>query len=434
MDVVENAYTHYNIDPNIVTNEKIKSKVYTNPKYPDIKYKIINYDDKYVCDNDTKLGVYRSVILSEGSDTDSEKLLCFTPPKGLTYDKFIESYGNTTVNTYINEIIEGTMLTLFYDERTQEWDIASKSAIGGNYWFFRNQYELDNQKKEKKSQLTFREMFLQAMRSQAMRSQAFKDINDIAFLEYLSKEYCYNFVLQHPDNHIVLNIESPVLYLVSVYHIVDSIASFIPPYVYEEWDCFLNVRGIIEFPMSYNQSTYEELRLNHCSIQSPPISVGVMITNLETGDRTCIENPSYKALREIRGNHPNLHYQYLCLRRLGKDKIMEFVGYFPQYKEIFFKFYKQFGDFITNIHQSYVSYYIKKSGQTISKQFFPIVYRIHHEVYLPSITNNENSVNTKIIIKREVVKDYIEKMNPIELIYYLNFNKVKNSMGSEDKE
>lgn len=421
-------YTHYTIEPNIITNEKIKDKIYKNPKDSTIEYQIINYDDKFVCDNDKKLGVFRSVVLTGDSPN---KLVCFTPPKSLTFEKFVESNAEINDNIYVNEIIEGTMMSLFYDERMQSWEIASKSAIGGNYWFFRNQYEFDsikynNEKNEK--QPTFRRMFLDAM-----HESSDKDINDICFLQYLPKDHCYNFILQHPANHIVMTIPHPVAYLVSVYQIVNDsyeapVSIFVAPTVYEEWDCFRDILGIIEFPKRFQETTYESLEAAHCSIQSTADFVGLMITNLETGERTSIENPVYRSLRDIRGNHPNLQYQYLCLRRIGKDKIMEFVHYFPQYKEIFYKFYKQFADFVTNVHQSYVSYYVKKQGQKISKQFFPIIYKIHHDIYLqglnPSVLNpsEENLViKPRIIIKRDIVKTFIENMSPIELIYYLNY-------------
>ena len=50
------------------------------------------------------------------------------------------------------------MVNLFYDSRIRKWEIATKGAIGGNYWYYRNSYDGDN-----KSQLTFRQMFLESL-------------------------------------------------------------------------------------------------------------------------------------------------------------------------------------------------------------------------------------------------------------------------------
>ena len=47
-------------------------------------------------------------------------------------------------------------------------------------------------------------------------------------------------------------------------------------------------------------------------------------------------HPKYKELQELRGIHPNILYQYLCLRKISK--ITEFVTHFPQYKQMYWKF------------------------------------------------------------------------------------------------
>jgi hypothetical protein len=129
-----------------------------------------------------------------------------------------------------------------------------------------------------------------------------------------------------------------------------------------------------------------------------------------------LENPTYAEVRELRGNNPNLQYQYLCLRKI--EKVDDFLKYFPQYKRIFYGFYKQYEEFITNTHQSYVKYYVKKTGEIISKKYFPLIYKIHHEVFIPSIATGE-----KLIMRRAEIKKYILNLSPTELIYYLNYNK-----------
>jgi hypothetical protein len=405
MSEIETTYLDYSPDLVTYNSDKIKTKIY-KPKHTSTEYKIINYDDNYVCDNDEKLRLYRSIIVSP----EENKILCFTPPKTMTIDFFKEKYPNVnTSDIIINEVIEGTMISLFYDKRIESWEIASKGAIGGNYWYFRTQY---NQIQENPEQKTFRRMFLDALR--ACDNQ---DINDLPCLQHFSKDYCYNFILQHPGNHIVLHILSPVAYLVSVYHLKGDIVTEIPATVYEEWDCFLGVRGLIEFPKRFDEDTYTELENAHCSINSPYDKVGLMFTNIRTGMRAVLENPTYKEVRELRGNNPNLQYQYLCLLRMGK--VMDFLKFFPQYKQVFYRFFKEYQDFVTNVHQSYISYYVKKNGQKISKKYFPLIYKLHHEIFLPSLAEGKD----KLIMRRSEIGKRIGEMPPSEIIYYLNYNK-----------
>ncbi len=399
--------TYIDYAPDLVTynSDKIKTKMYT-PKFGNVEYKILNFDDKIVCDNDVKLGVYNSIVINPEDNT----LLCFSPPKTITMDYFKQENPNVNASEIVvNEIIEGTMLSLFYDSRTSAWEIASKSAIGGNYWFFRTQYQQDTIVKK---QPTFRQMFLHAF-----RACGGQDINDLPCFQDLSKEYCYNFILQHPDNHIVLHVPSPIVYLVSVYHLKGQIATVIPASVYEEWNCFLGIRGLIEFPNTFIEETYEKLEEIHCSANSPYDKVGLMFTNKKTGTMAIVENPTYREVRQLRGNHPNIQYQYLCLFRIGK--VMDFLNFFPQYKQLFYRFYKDIQQFITNVHQSYISYYVRKNGQKISKKYFPLIYKLHHEVFLPSLVEG----NEKIIMRRSEIGKHIGQLAPNVLIYHLNYNK-----------
>ena len=410
----EPTYVEYTLDLITYHSHQVKTKEYETKK---AKYLILNSEDT----SNNGDNHYRSITLCP----ETKQILCYSPPKSLTPEEFKEKNQELNDTIFINEIIEGTMINLFYDSRIQSWEIGTKGAIGGNYWFFRNQYSIGNNEEFKeKKQPTFRRMFLDAC-----RANDDDDINDLPFLEYLPKEYSYSFVLQHPANHITKRVLSPVVYLVAVYHLLDSRVVAIPQTVFEEWDCFLGIRGILEFPHRYEEETYEEVQNKYCSLDSPFDSVGIMFYNLKTGERMSMENEAYKKVRELRGNHPNLQYQYLCLRHSGK--VVEFLGFFPQYKKIFYQFYKQYNDFVTQIHQSYVSYYVMKSGIRISKKYFPLVYKLHHEVFLPS-SNMETG--EKLIIRRAVVSEFIKGVEPNSLIYYLNYNKQEKEEKEEKEE
>jgi len=382
----EPTYVDYTIDLITYHSNQVKTKEYETK---DAKYLIINSESD----------IYRSIIACP----ETKKVLCFSPPKSIEFTEFKEKHEKLSDYIFVNEVIEGTMLNLFYDKRIQSWELGTRGAVGGNYWFFRNQYSID-EKSKMIDQPTFRQMFLQAF-----RANDGQDINDLPFLEYLSKDYSYSFVLQHPANHIVKMVLTPIAYLVAVYHLLDDHVVCIPPTVFEEWDCFLGIRGLLEFPRRFDEESYEELSLNN----SPFDMVGIMFYHLKTGERASMENESYKVVRELRGNNPNLQYQYLSLRHSGE--VDDFLALFPQYKKLFYKFYKQYNDFVTQLHQSYVSYYVQKSGIRISKRYFPLTYKIHHEVFLPSKLNSE-----PMIIRRSVVADFIKKVEVNVLIFYLN--------------
>jgi len=402
MDTESKPYVSYTFNsadfgdnPNIIRHHYQTNKA---------MYSIINQDSQLLPDGDITHRKFRSVIMT---NEPTSSLLAFTPPKSITYENFTELNPIITQNMLITEIIEGTMVTLFYDPRIQSWEIATKSAVSGEYFYFRTEYN-----NAEKTQPTFRLMFMDALR--AARED---ELNDVAILSGLSKNYSYTFILQHPENHIVLNIEHPELYLVAIYDISDKHATAIPLPIFRNWSCFHYIGGIINFPLQYSVSpatTYATLLGRHTSIQNDHSQVGIMITNLETGHRCSLKNPTYINVHTLRGNNPNLLYHYLCLRHM--DKVEEFVGYFPRYKKLFYGFYEQYMSFVKNVHQSYIEYYVMKTEQIISGQYMSHIYKLHHSVYLPSLSSD-----TKIIITKFVVLNYLNGLSPGKMLFALNY-------------
>ena len=378
--------------------ENIKQKYYT---HNGIDYKILNYDKNYLSYNDIDAFNCRSVLLSHPEN----KVLCFSPPKSISYTEFTDKNSKIGEAIYVNEYIEGTMINLFYDERVGEWILATKSAVGGNYFYYRTNYGGIRNKKQK----TFQQMLMEAFR---MNENG--DLSDIFLLDDLPKTHCYSFVLQHPDNHIVLDITEPRVYCVAVYELLsnDKIKA-IPINDVERWHCFSS--GIVEFPKQIYIDSYDALHNSISSIQNSPDLLGVMIMNLNTGERTKIENPIYYQKKVLRGNNPNLQYQYLCLARI--QKVEEFLYNFPRYKTVFKKFSYDYNELIRNVHTSYLQRYVQKTDIKISEQYLPHIHRIHHNIYIPSL-----NIETPRIIKRAVVKEYFDNMEPRELLYHLNYS------------
>lgn len=470
-------YVSYTMDTTGYNQDKVKTKNYVNPLNNN-SYTILNNDSSCITFDDDELRKYRSIILDNNND-----ILCFSPPNSIPLDNFKDKYPDDAPcidDVYANEIMEGTMINLFFNKDFSQvdletehseacngfwseeqsssntksgsseacngfWEIGSRGAIGCNYWYYRTQYLLEEhdtepvqteweepRKHSTKQQITFRQMFLDAMKTDITA-----DLNTMPILEYLPKNYCYSFVLQHPDNHIVLPISEPHLFLVAVYEIVDTCTvKFVPPHIYESWSVFTD--STIEFPKKYTFTKYKELENIYGSIHSEYSSMGLMLTNIRTGERAALSNPVYEEIKKLRGNNPNLQYQYFCLLRSGQ--VDKFLEYFPTYKKTFMQFSKQYQDFITNVHQSYFSYYVKKEGIPIAKKYFIHASKIHHQIYLPSISNSKsNDCNTvifdisgtpifipspqKVVITRKIVKQYFDDMNPSENLYYLHYDK-----------
>jgi hypothetical protein len=375
-------------------------------------YAVVNYSRD--CAGDVDSDVYRSVIFA----WDTQTLLGFSPPRSISLPVFRERYPELKSSSLINEIVEGTMISLFYDNTISKWEIATKSAVSGKYYYYRNEYFNTNTTQTS----TFRRMFIDALMYPKISTNLDVELEDIPLINILDKNYCYTFVLQHPDNHIVIYHKHPKVVLVAVYEIDGLIgkATNIPQPVYCEWHCFYG--STVTFPKIYTDKYYDSLEWTFGSIGTDSNILGVNITDLETGIRTKIENPAYTELRLLRGNNPNLQYQYLCLKNISKTE--EFILNFPSYKGLFAKFSVQYNTFARNLHNAYISLKVLRNNRPISKKFSIHINNLHHKIYIPSLSGGDIS---KRRITLSVVHEYMSQIDPISLIYHLNFEIIEEA-------
>ena len=358
----------------------------------DRNYKIIRYNKEYLLDELIKSsGLFRSVILN-----DENKIIVFSPPKSLSSDVFINTYGKDVLNCRAEQYVEGTMINVFNDHG--EWEIATRSTVGGKITFFRVDGNIT----------TFRHMFLDAC-----------NYVNLDF-DYLDKSLCYSFILQHPENRIVSPIVEKGIYLAKVYKI--------DKYNVTEIDKREQVRLIvanarntegrplplIKLPLEYTFKTFEELKEKYASMNTPYEDVGVMVY-ASNGDRTKFRNPNYEEIRLLRGNQPKLEYHYLSLRKTGKME--QYLKYFPEYKKKFLEFREKLHRFTKTLHQNYVSCYLKKEMplKDFPSQYRSMMYNLH-QFYLNELRETSQYVSNAVVIQ------FVNNLHPSQQMFLLNYN------------
>ena len=177
---------------------------YKKEKLNEIKDNLPEGDNKKIFDVISK---YRSVIMRD------DKMIVYSPSKSIPYERFITT--NKAEESWLEDFIDGTMINVFFDTHKNEWEITTRSTIGGNILFFNDikNYEFFNINDNLTSwkNTTFRTMFFEAC-----------NVNNFN-LNTLPKEYNYTFVLQHPFNRIVTPVMHPAIFLVRVYKITNNI-------------------------------------------------------------------------------------------------------------------------------------------------------------------------------------------------------------------
>jgi hypothetical protein len=398
-------------------------------------YKIVRYQKGFLNDSlIPSLGLCRSIILNG-----QNKVLCFAPPKSMIASNFITKYldlKSPNPNIVAEEFVEGTMVNVFWDDTVKKsisryefsrWELATRNVIGACTTFYKS-YNSKNLNK------TFRVMFLEAM-----------DSCNLKWTD-LDKKYCYSFVLQHPDNRIVVPIKKPQLYLVGVFQIEqnkenenkenENKENENKENENKENEQQINVYNIdyqsihenlkkngasIKVPTKYPINSVKELIETYASMNTPYDVMGVVLHNKQTGERTKIRNPVYEEVRQLKGNQPKLQYQYLCLRKEGK--IAEFLNYYPEHKKMCYQFREQVHLFTNTLYQNYASCFIKKEKKLseYSDQYRTHMYHLHQK-YITELKEKQMYINNRMVQK------YVNELPSSLLMYSLNYHMRKRNI------
>jgi hypothetical protein len=353
------------------------------------QYKIVRYNkDLLSSDLFSTYGLLRSVIIS------ANKVVSFSPPKSISSERFIQDYDIKDV--YAEEFIEGTMINVFFDSSygiTGCWQIATRNTVGADVSFYTW------------SKKTFNIMFMEACLQ-----------NNIC-INSLNPEFCYSFVLQHPENRVVVPFTTPNLYLVEVYKIlhIDNEVKVLKQDLDTVKQYGLWTFSNIKFPQKILFESYSELIEKYASPNTPYNILGIIVKNKNTGERMKIRNPIYEEIRHLRGNQPKLQYQYLCLRKEGK--ISDFIKYYPETKSELSQYRSQIHMFTNTLFKNYISCFVKKekSLYEFSDQYKTHMFKLH-EIFLNDLREKNLFVNKTVVI------NYVNNLHPSLLMYSLNYN------------
>tara|TARA_Y100000994_G_C15692853_1_gene442242 strand:+ start:589 stop:1794 length:1206 start_codon:yes stop_codon:yes gene_type:complete len=365
-------------------------------KYNDSDYGIIKYNKESLSDeNVDTVGLFRSVIYK------NKKIMAIAPPKSASYNKFMTQHDiNECV---VEEYVEGTMVNMFYDNDSEEWEIATRSTVGGKTNFIVSSF----------NNHTFRSMFLEASNN--------------ANFEYdiLDKTLCYSFVLQHPKNRIVVPFSQTRIYLTACYRINDDFTvDVIDVDSIKETLCSTN----IQFPKKYTgiEEVYNLTELMSDSFGDYTV-VGFMIHHHNSGMRCKIRNEgTYEYVRKLRGNQPKEQYRYLELCHTGRLDV--YLSYYPEDIEAFNNYRNQVNSFINTLYQNYVKCFIKKECPLVN---YPYQYKTHmyelHKIYLEKIKPGKVQYTT--VMNINIITWYILNLPPAKLMYAINYHHRPEHLG-----
>lgn len=424
-------FIKYNNDNDVVKIHNI-TDANKKQKYTHIRYKKENLEKS------NEPGAYymefKSVIMNKNNH-----VVSYAIPRSIEYDLFNQE--NNVQDCIIEEFVEGTMITLFYDETCDElfvpqlseiisekqdenmgWNISTRGSIGAKNSFYKSNDVVSTK--------SFSQLFIDCAKETNLE------------LSKLDKKHCYNFVIKHIENRVVNSIKKNRLYLISVYKIenenniakiekVNEPLTLFPsfqnttictPTIFEHDDIF-------DWDDMTKRLTFDNSPVNvfNYNLQTQSILMGYVIKNIKTGKHTKIRNPVYFYMRELRGNQPKLEHHYLSLR---KDKrIQEFLHVFPEYQETFNMFYKKITQFTNELNQNYIELNITKK-----REFNDVDYELKNHVNAIHYKYRKELRDKGLTIQKDDVVQYVNNLHPSKLMFALNFKRRKINIEEKEKE
>ena len=370
-----------------------KTCEYNNDKFDIIKYNKPNI----ISSNYDKVGFLRTMVI----DQKCNKIVGVGPKKSVSFDYFKKN----AQTCHYEEFVDGVMINMFRWNNT--WEITTRSIMGANKRFSLN-----------KNDMTFRGMFFDACR--------FLNIN----LENLPTQYCYSFVLQHPNNRIVKPIVNPQLYLVEAYEIIyantdsDNLSD-----IYLENINILNIHGDREeerqlrnlvknigfaLPEKYDFKNYQEAKDRYGSTTTDYKLVGLVIKDYENNLRTKIRNPVYEEIKILKGNHSKKQFLYLVLRQ--NHQVSKYLQLYPEDKPEFSVFRGHLHHYTDQLYKNYVNCFIYKKNHVND---YPFEHKINmtklHSLYLNTLLADKKSITKHIVI------EFVNQIHPKQQMFLLNY-------------
>jgi len=241
---------------------------------PDSPYAVISYDKATTDMTMPHVELCRSVIWDKAAN----KPACVGPPRGL---KFGVAISRGLANFEVEEFVDGVMINLFYDEYAKDWCLATRTQLGATNHFY--------------GKRSYADLFWETFVSKGLTK------------ELLTPGETYSWVLQHPDERIVV---APA-YGIPTLTLVESTTSLLAP-----------------APTKYALKTLEDVKefVTAEGKRHGHQFQGVVIK--ADGHRYKLRTNEYDEARVLRGNQPKR--PYLWLELWSKGRLATYLRIYPE--------------------------------------------------------------------------------------------------------
>ena len=326
----------------------------------------------------------RGVILEKNTN----KVVCISPPKSIDNDFYHKKYkgmnSENSLNVVIEEFYDGSMINVFKYKDINY--ISTRSCLGAHCKY--------------SSIKTFNTMFSECI--------------NFELFDKLDNNYCYSFLLQHPDNRIVKDYSEPSSILVMTTRINDDNTIHILNTI-ETQELLSRCDVQLKTPKIYNIESMDKIYNEIDNLNDSDQGFVLKLYDNGIDNRSKIRNMRYNEIRKLKGNQTNNMYKYFELRK--NQTIGEYLEYFPEDKDSFDKFRLELYTFTQRLFTYYQELKVRKNIRflEIDYEFRPLINDLH-SIY---------TTTQKQITKNDVI-NYLHGLNSAKILFVLNYSKKNN--------
>lgn len=277
----------------------------------------------------------------------------------------------------IEHFVDGVMIGAFWDKYSQRMRIHTRSCLDGLCRYY-------SQTKP------FSAMFAEAMGSARLTGP-------------LGPGQSYTYILQHPENRIVTPVRAPRVHVIQI----------------AEIDHLGGVRDVTpakNFQTIDGVSSWADLRakMEDWNARFRHAMQGVVVKNVETGERWKIRTPEYNRVRKLRGNSPRRDFLWLSEWRNGI--LPAYLDLYPEERTDAEAVVARWKRATSDVYQYYTDVFKARTlpKTAIPAKYRPLVYGLH-TLYMETLKPACQTVTWPTVLR------YMNDRDTAQMLYVINW-------------
>jgi hypothetical protein len=318
---------------------------------------------------------FRSVVW----DTLEHRPVSVTPFKS-DYGESLPAIDTQTSDYQMEHFVDGVMIGMWFDKYNNVWQYHTRSTIGANCRYYSQTQ-------------SFRNMFEYAARALNWDS--------------LDKDACYTWMLQDPENRIVVPVKQPTVYCVQKAKVQgDGSVAFLP------FEPAMNPAGSLGTTLK----SWDDVR-NRVADWNLRFKSGVQGIHIKdaTGRRWKLRTQEYNRVRALRGNSPRLDFLWLSAWR--NNSLPAYLTLYPEERAASMATIAKWKQVTNAVFHMYVDVFKARSlsKAAIPPKYRPLIYGIHNK-YMTELKPAGKSVDWRAVL------EYMNSRDIPQMLFVINWD------------